>query len=36
VTATSPLRLAGAKGFRFDADRTSIDKKDRTLRWLAP
>ena len=36
VTATSPLRPAGTKGFRFDADRTSIDKKGRTLRWLAP
>ncbi|HEX2079277.1 MAG TPA: glycoside hydrolase domain-containing protein [Longimicrobium sp.] len=36
VTATSPLRPAGAKGFRFQADRTSIDNKGRALRWLAP
>ncbi|HEV7588742.1 MAG TPA: glycoside hydrolase domain-containing protein [Longimicrobium sp.] len=34
VGAASPLRPAGAKGFRFDADKTQQDEKGGTLRWL--
>lgn len=36
VGKNSPLRPPGAKGFRFQADRTSIDSKGGALSWLAP
>lgn len=36
VGATSPLRPPGTQGFRFQADRTSIDAKGGRLSWLAP
>ena len=36
VSATSGLRPPGTLGFRFQADRTSIDQKGGKLSWLAP
>jgi Domain of unknown function (DUF1906) len=36
VGASSPLRPPGLQGFRFQADRTSIDQKGGKLSWLAP
>ena len=36
VGASSPLRPPGTQGFRFQADKTRIDQKGGTVKWLAP
>jgi Domain of unknown function (DUF1906) len=36
VPATSELRPAAAKGFRFQADRVQSDEQGDTVRWLQP